>query len=557
MQPIDYRPSAILATHEVSNQPLPPGDRNLFEGDAALADAVRRLGGIERGSGAWTRLSEHGERCGSVRTRDAGRLANRNPPELRAFDRYGHRLDAVEFHPAYHELLGAGIAAGIASGPWAGTMTHLERAALFHLSYQADAGTCCPMSMTFAAVPALLAEPGVAAEWLPRILSGAYDPRMRPAGCKGGATIGMAMTEKQGGSDVRTNTTTATPDGDGAYVLHGHKWFCSAPMSDAFLTLAQLDGALTCFLVPRWRPDGERNAIHLMRLKDKLGDRSNASSEIEYHGAHAVRVGERGRGVRTIVEMVHHTRLDCVVGSAAGMRSAVLEALAHASQRTAFQKRLVDHPAMAKVLTDLAIESEAATALAMRLAHAFDRAGDDPSEAALARLATPVAKYWVCKRQPGVVNEALECHGGAGFVEDGPMPLLFRQSPLNAVWEGSGNVIALDALRAVARDPGTLDAVIAETADAAAIDRRCAAHVAALERWRRPGALHDGTARRFCRDLALALGAAALAATSTPAMLAAFCATRLGDGGPSGLYGEFTAEVALGELIERAYRPRA
>lgn len=449
---VSLRPVSSFDTHEVFNQPPPLEDVNLFTSDRALTDAVRHAGG----EGHRQRLAAMGARAGSQEVMGWGIEANRVLPVLETHDRFGRRIDEVTFHPAYHQLMDLGLGSGIASLAWQGKGAgHLAHSALMLLLSQADAGTGCPMTMTYAAVPALRAEPRVAEEWVPRITAGAYDPACRPAAEKAGVTIGMAMTEKQGGSDVRANSTRAQPVGEeGWYRIDGHKWFCSAPMCDAFLTLAYADGGLTCFLVPRWLPDGTRNAgFRVMRLKDKLGDRSNASSEIEYHGALAQRVGPDGRGVATIIQMVQHTRLDCVTGSAAQMRFALANALWHTAHRSAFQKRLIDQPAMAAVLADLALESEAATATALRLAQAFD--DNDP----LARLLTPVAKYWVCKRAPGMVCEAMEAHGGVGYVENGPMPRLFRQSPLNAIWEGSGNVIALDVLRAMAREPESVGAL--------------------------------------------------------------------------------------------------
>lgn len=449
---VSLKPISRLETHEVANQPPPLADINLLTSDRALMEALRSAGGA-RHEPALTKL---GARCGSDEVLMWGVEANRVLPLLETHDRFGQRVDEVRFHPAYHELMKLGIESGFASVPWSGGPSgHVAHAAILFLTGQADSGTSCPMTMTYAAVPALRAEPEVAGEWVPRILAGRYDPAVRLAPDKSGVTIGMAMTEKQGGSDVRSNSTRAERiDASGWYQLTGHKWFCSAPMCDAFLTLAYAEGGLTCFLLPRWQPDGERNAgFEIIRLKDKLGDRSNASSEVEFHGALARRVGNEGRGIATIIQMVQHTRLDCVIGSASQMRFALAQALWHTAHRSAFQKRLVDQPVMSAVLADLAVESEAATALGLRLAQAFDEA--DP----LARLLTPIAKYWGCKRAPGLVYEAMEAHGGSGYVETGPMPRLFRQSPLNAIWEGSGNVIALDVLRAIGREPDSVAAL--------------------------------------------------------------------------------------------------
>ncbi|MBB5519893.1 acyl-CoA dehydrogenase family protein [Amphiplicatus metriothermophilus] len=543
-----YRPRAALATHEVTNQPPPFEDVNIFELDAALREAVEKAGG---GAHA-PHLSAFGGRVGSAEVIEWGVQANRNPPQLKSFDRYGHRLDEVEFHPAYHELMDLGISAGVAAGAWrASEAGHVLHAALLYMMGQADGGVCCPMSMTYAVVPALRREPAVAAEWEPRVTAGRYDPRFIPAREKRGATMGMAMTEKQGGSDVRANTTRAEKTGADEYLLTGHKWFCSAPMCDAFLTLAQTEAGLACFLVPRWKPDGTRNAFHIMRLKDKLGDRSNASSEIEYHGAWARRVGEEGRGVRTIIEMVNHTRLDCVVGSAGGMRAALAQALWHAAHRTAFQKKLIDQPAMRGVLADLALETEAATALAVRLARAFDHAGADESEAAFARLATPVAKYWICKRHPGVAYEAMECLGGAGYVEESPMPRLYRAAPLNAIWEGSGNVIALDILRALGREPASREALMAELSRAKGANRLYDAHLARLGAWFEPGALGEAAARGFAETLALALQAAALHQYAPDFVFDGFCAGRLDPDSRALLYGAAPG-VDADRMIARA-----
>ncbi len=532
------RPIDRLDTHEVFNQPPPLENTNLFTGDRALVDAVTQAGA----AGHAERLAALGQRCGSAEVIEWGVEANRQVPVLETFDRYGHRVDEVRFHPAYHELMRLGLDSGFASAAWDGSAHgHALHSAILFLTGQADSGTSCPMTMTYAAVPALRAEPAVADMWVPRIAAGRYDPAVRPAAEKAGVTIGMAMTEKQGGSDVRANTTRAEPTGEeGWYSLTGHKWFCSAPMCDAFLTLAYAGGGLTCFLVPRWLPDGTRNAgFRVMRLKDKMGDRSNASSEIEYHGALAQRLGPEGRGVATIIQMVQHTRLDCVVGSAQQMRGALAQALWHTANRSAFQRRLIDQPAMAAVLADLAVESEAATALGFRLAQAFD--ADDP----LARLLTPVAKYWVCKRAPGLVYEAMEAHGGAGYIEAGPMPRLFRQSPLNAIWEGSGNVIALDLLRAIAREPDGVEALHAFLAAQRG-------HDGAYDRWIDAidlRAAHEGTARLLIERLALAAQAAVLIGQGNP-LAEAFCRLRLIPRGSA--YGAFDAAIDTRMIVDRA-----
>ncbi len=542
-------PNAELATHTVANQPPPFEDANLFLSDAALKGAVSAFGG-DRFS---DRLTDFGARAGSAEAVEWSRQANRFPPQLVNFDRFGHRIDEVEFHPAYHHLMDLGLSAGIAGAAWTEKSGgHVLHSALMYMLGQTDGGVCCPMSMTYAVVPALRHAREIAAEWEPLVTMPAYDRRFIPPTEKSAATMGMAMTEKQGGSDIRANETRAHSIGSDEFELVGHKWFCSAPMCDAFLTLARTDAGVTCFLVPRWRPDGSRNAFHIMRLKDKMGDRSNASSEIEYHHAWARRVGEAGRGVKTIIEMVMHTRLDCIVGSAGGMRAALAQALWHTAHRTAFQKKLIDQPAMTAVLADLAIETWAATALAFRLAHAFDRRSDDEHEAAFARLATPIAKYWVCKRQPSVVYEALECLGGAGFVEESGMPRLYRTAPLNAIWEGSGNVIALDILRAIAREPESLDAVLREIKNAEGAHPNFGAHVSRLDRWRKPGALNESTARAFAEEMALALQGASLAANAPSEVFEGFCIARLDPENRSLAYGAISDTVMQREIVQLA-----
>jgi putative acyl-CoA dehydrogenase len=538
------RPETHLETHDVTNQPPPFENVNLFTADRALLDATARAGGAMHRD----RLAVFGARCGSAEVAKWAMQANRNPPQLRQFDRYGQRLDEVEFHPAYHALMAMGIGAGVSSAAWTATAAgHVLHTALEFLMAQAEPGVCCPMTMTYACLPALRHQPELAREWAPRILAGEYDGTSRPAKDKSGATIGMAMTEKQGGSDVRANTTRATQSADGSYTLVGHKWFCSAPMSDAFLTLANAPAGLTCFLVPRWRPDGERNAIHVMRLKDKLGDKANASSEIEYHGAFAQRVGEEGRGVRTIIEMVHHTRLDCILAPAAYMRQALANALWHTAHRTAFQKRLIDQPLMRSVLADLAIESEAATALTFRIAQSFDDGGG--ATTAFSRIATPIGKYWINKRVVNFVYECMEAHGGAGYIEEGVMPRIYRQSPLNSIWEGSGNVICLDVLRAMAREPDSIAAFVAEIEGArgghGALDRAIDAVKGALAK---PPA--ESGARRLVETMALALQGAVLSRSDT-AMFEGFCATRLGDR-PGFAYGALSAEIDADAILARA-----
>jgi putative acyl-CoA dehydrogenase len=533
-----FRPIVELDTHAVANQVPSLEGHNLFTADQAMREGLALVGGAEH-VGA---MAELGARCASTEAIKWGTEANRQVPVLETHDRHGHRIDEVRFHPAYHELMWLGLDSGFAAKAWDGTGSgHALHTAILYLTTQVDCGTTCPMTMTYAAVPALRNEPSVAAEWVPRILAGRYDPACRPAADKAGVTIGMAMTEKQGGSDVRSNTTLAAPVGpDGWFSLTGHKWFCSAPMCDAFLTLAYTDAGLTCFLVPRWLPDGTRNAgFRVMRLKDKLGDRSNASSEIEYHGALAQRVGPEGRGVATILQMVQHTRLDCVTGSAGQMRAALAQALWHAAHRSAFQKRLIDQPAMAAVLADLALEAEAASALALRLAQTFDEG--DP----LARVLTPISKYWVCKRAPGMIYEAMEAHGGAGYVENGPMPRLFRQSPLNAIWEGSGNVIALDVLRGFAREPEGVEAMHRFLAGQRGKNRHYDAFVDSIDL----AGAQEGTARFLVEKLALAAQAAVLLSWESP-LADDFCTLRMTPRGSA--YGAFDAVIGIRSILDRA-----
>jgi putative acyl-CoA dehydrogenase len=546
-----YRPRTHLESHDVTNQPPPFEGVNLFTSDRALVDAITHASGDTHHH----RLTKFGAHAGSAEIADLAMQANRNPPQLKTFDRYGDRIDEVEFHPAYHALMTFGLEGGVSSAAWSGVETgHVLHAGLEFLMSQAEPGVCCPMTMTYAALPALRHQPEVAAVWEPRILASRYDPLSRPAEQKHGATIGMAMTEKQGGSDVRANTTHAVPLGEAgpgkAYSLVGHKWFCSAPMSDAFLTLAYTDKGLSCFLAPRWTPEGERNTIEIMRLKDKLGDRANASSEIEYHSAYAVLIGEEGRGVRTIIEMVHHTRLDCILAPAAFMRQAVANAHWHTAHRTAFQKKLIDQPLMRAVLADMAIESEAATQLAFRIAKSFDDSGASPGAVAFSRIATPIGKYWLNKRVPNLVYEAMEAHGGAGYVEESVMPRLFRQSPLNSIWEGSGNVICLDVLRAMAREPDAVPAFLDELERAhgenGTLDRE-------IDRLRDSLVQMppEAEARRLVERMALVLQASILVRHAPAFVAEAFCATRLSER-PGLAYGALDAKIDTAALIERA-----
>jgi putative acyl-CoA dehydrogenase len=538
---------SAFRTHEVTNQPPPLTAYNVFAADAALVEAVDREGA------GWAvgELHELGEKAGSPEAQELGRLANTYTPVLRTHDRYGNRVDIVEYHPAYHELMRTSIGHGLHAAPWSDGRpgAHVARAAKVITWYQVDGGHVCPTSMTYSVLPALRHNEALAAEWEPRIVSRTYDPADRPATEKAGATCGMAMTEKQGGSDVRANSTVARPSDDGAFLLTGHKWFCSAPMSDGFLMLAQAPGGLSCFWVPRWVPDGGRNRIIIQRLKDKLGDRSNASSEIELLDTWAVLVGGEGAGVRTIIEMVNHTRLDCVLGSTAIMRQGVAEATWHARHREAFGKALDEQPLMANVLGDLAVEAEAATAAALRLARAFDGAPGDEHEARIKRLVTPVIKYWTCKRAPQHAAEALECLGGAGFVEESDLPRLYRQSPVNGVWEGSGNVICLDALRALTRAPETLDAYWDEVALAVGADHRLDKAAESLRAELADLGAIEARARRLVEHMAVVFQGSLLVRHAPAAVADAFCASRLGGGGLA--FGTLPPGVDTGAIVNR------
>ncbi len=518
-------PGQLPFRTQVTNMAPMLAGYNLFATDRALVEATAREGA----PWAAEELARFGELLGRPESIELGFLANRNPPVLHTHDRVGRRRDEVEYHPAWHALMGMAVEQGLHASPWADPRpgAHVARAAACFLLMQIESGVMCPTTMTYAVVPALRKQPEVAAEWEPRVLSRRYDKRFRPAAEKTGAIFGMGMTEKQGGSDLRSNSTRATPAGAGgpgaAYHLVGHKWFFSAPMSDAFLVTAQAPGGLSCFLLPRWTPDGKLNGLRLQRLKDKLGNRANASSEVEFQGAWAVLVGEEGRGVPTIMSMVNHTRLDCSIGSAALVRQALAQALFHASHRRAFERRLVEQPLMANVLADLAIESEAATAVAMRLARAYDRP-DDPREAAWRRVMTPAIKYYVTKRTPPAVVEAMEVFGGIGYVEECVMPRLYREAPLNSIWEGSGNVMCLDVRRAL-RAPGAADAVLEELALARGADARLDRFVADLEPRLRDG--DEAGARVTTERLVLAVAGTLLVRFAPHAVADAFCASRL------------------------------
>jgi putative acyl-CoA dehydrogenase len=541
------------ATHTVTNQPPPLAGYDVYSADRALTEAVERHLAPELLDEARQELSGLGRSAGSSQVQDWGRLANENPPTLRTHDRYGHRIDEVEFHPSWYQLMRKAVSAQLTAA-WSRPGGHVRRAAGFLVWSQVEAGHGCPVSMTHAAVPALRAEPALAAEWEPRLTSTLYDPALVPAAGKPGAIFGMGMTEKQGGSDVRANTTVARPLAeDGAYELTGHKWFCSAPMSDGFLVLAQTGEGPTCFLLPRVLQDGTRNVFRIQRLKDKLGNRSNASAEVEFDGTWARRVGEEGRGVRTIIEMVAATRLDCVLGSAALMRQAVAQAVHHAGHREAFGGLLVDKPLMRNVLADLALESEAATTLGLRLAAAYDAVQDhgDEGERALLRLAVPAAKYWVTKRCTPMVAEAAECLGGNGYVEESGMPRLLRESPLNSVWEGAGNVQALDVLRALRREPGALDAFLREVGRARGADHRLDGAIKQLltELADMEGA--EAGARRVVERIALVLQGSLLVRFAPPEVADLFCASRLG-GDWGNAFGTLPHSPHLAEVVERA-----
>ncbi len=535
------QPIAVFDSHEVTNQAPPLEDYNLFDSDPVLGPALGREGA----GWAAQKLHAFGAVLGSEKVAELAEAANRHPPELHVFDRSGRRIDEVAYHPAYHELMQLAKAHEVHSIAWTAAEPggHVAHMALEYLLIQAEAGVCCPITMTYAAVPALAHHPQ-ADEWLRRVTAASYDSRSIPMAEKTGLTIGMAMTEKQGGSDVRSNTTKARRHGNGWFELTGHKWFCSAPMSDAFLTLASTDAGLSCFLLPRWRPDGSRNPFLIQRLKDKLGDRSNASAEIEYKQSWAELIGEEGHGVRAIIEMVHHTRLDTAVAAAGMMRAGVVQAVHHAGHRSAFQKRLIDQPLMRNVLADLIVEWVAATLMVARVARSYDEPGSEP----LARIAVAIAKYWLNKRLPAHVCEALECHGGSGYVEESVMPRLYRQAPVNGIWEGSANVICLDVLRSLEREPAAAEALLAELAAARGGDRRLDLAVDRLKDELRDPAERQSRARRIVGSMAVALQGSLLVRHGPAAVADAFCASRL-DRDWGGAYGTLPAGVAFEEIV--------
>ncbi len=554
-EPRPTPPETAAPTHEVANQPPPPLGYDL-SAEAALSEGLARegAGGVDDG------LAQLGQLAGSERAGVWAGQANAHPPALHTHDRYGHRIDEVAYHPAYHELMRVAVGHGLHATPWAQQWpgAHVARAAKFYVWGQVEFGHACPISMTYAAVPALRHQPELAADLEPLLASQTYDPALRPPADKAGVLAGMAMTEKQGGSDVRANTTAAAPAGAGGpgaeYRLRGHKWFCSAPMSDVFLMLAQAPEGLSCFLVPRVLPDGARNPIWLQRLKDKCGNRANASAEIELPDTAGWLIGDEGRGVKTIIEMVNHTRLDCLIGSAALQRQALVQALHHTSHREAFGARLLEQPLMRNVLADLAVESEAATTLMLRLAGAVDRShgsGGDAHEHRLKRLGVALGKYWVCKRTPTVVGEALECLGGNGYVEESGMPRLYREAPLNSIWEGTGNVQALDVLRALSKEPDVLEAYTDEVDAARGADARFDGAADALRAELADTDDAQFRARRVVERMATVLQGALLVRHAPDAVADAFCATRLaGEGGMA--LGTLPRGAAVDQILERA-----
>ena len=544
----------LTVTHEVFNQAPPLENTNLYWRNAALQEGLAREGA--GAAHAW--MMERGAELGGAQMLEWAAQANRNPPTLKLFDAAGNRRDEVEFHPAYHELMAYLKRHGASAGPWArpGAGAHVRRAAFYMMYAEVEDGTLCPTTMTYAVVPALQRDPALAAEWLPRIYSLEYDRRFIPAAQKKGVTLGMGMTEKQGGSDVRANTTRAEPAGGREYRIVGHKWFFSAPMCDAFLVLAQSPGGLSCFFLPRWTPEGKLNDIRIQRLKDKLGDKSNAGSEVEFWGARAWLVGEEGRGVPTILEMGTYCRLDCALGTSGLMRASLSQALHHAQHRAAFGKRLADQPLMRNVLADLALEAEAATALSLRLARAFDGRGDE-AESLLRRVLTPAAKFWICKRGPALAAEAMEVLGGNGYVEEGVMARLYRQMPLNSIWEGSGNVMCLDILRAARKHPRCLEVLAAEIEPAAGRDARLDRFIAGLKDEVRKPENIEARARGIAQRIALAVQGALLVRFAPGFVADAFCASRLSADAPygGGAFGVLPGGTDFAALLERAWPP--
>ena len=538
--------SGKVSPPDPSNQPPPLSGYNAWSGDRILLEAVEREGG------GWIagRAAQMGELVGSERLQTLAMQANRNVPELRTHDRFGNRIDTVEYHPAYHELMALAFGAGLHSLAWTEKRSGawVARAALNYLWNQGENGVACPVTMSFAAVRILRNDARLREQWEPKLLACDYDPRPLPLAHKRAVTMGMAMTERQGGSDLRANSTRAAPLADGEFELHGHKWFCSAPMSDAFFTLARTQAGLTCFFVPRSLPEGGRNVFLIQRLKDKCGNRSNASAEIEFDGTRAHIIGEEARGIATLIEMAHLTRFDIVVACAGMMRAALNQALHHAAHRRAFGRRLVEQPLMQNVLADLALETEAAALVAFRLARAFDRSASDEREKLLMRLITPIAKYWLCKRLPPLVTEAMECLGGNGYVEEAPLARLYREAPLNGIWEGSGNVICLDVLRSIQREPASLEALLDEITSGG---ERAAASVAPISRLLRESDGVESSARRVVESIAIALQASLMARHAAREAADAFCASRLeGDWGRA--FGTLPSTVPSEAIVRRA-----
>jgi len=550
------KPLDTLPTHSVTNMPPYMGDQDLWRSDPALQEAVNREGA------AWaqTDLDALGRRVGTNDIFELAEQANRYSPEIKAYDRYGMRVNQVIYHPAYHDLMRLAIENQIPSFAWnhTGPGAQVGHMALSYMFNQVEGGVMCPMAMTYSAIPPLQTTPALADEWIPRLLSSQYDARDIPVTEKTGATMGMFMTEKQGGSDVRSNSTAATPVGSKTgigteYRLTGHKYFCSAPMCDAFLTLAYTEAGLSCFLVPRWTPDGVRNGLFIQRIKDKMGNRSNASTEMELQDTWGIMVGEEGRGVRTIIDMVQGNRIYCCVSSAALMRQGLVQALHHTSHRSAFGSLLIDQPMMRNVLADLALESEAAMVLAMRIARSMDEAADHPDAAALARIGTAIGKFWNCKRAPMQLFEAMECHGGPGYVEESILPRLYREAPVNSIWEGSGNVMCLDVLRAMQREPAAVPALMAELERARGghpnLDRTIADLKAGLDDL----AGLELRARQLTEQMAMAWQGALLVEHAPAAVAEAFCVSRLG-AHYSGVFGTLPKGSDLNAIIDRAVR---
>jgi putative acyl-CoA dehydrogenase len=548
------RPLANLPTHEVTNMPPYIGDQDLWVDDQALREGVFREGG------GWAEghLADFGKATGTAENFEKGELANRHHPELKPYDRHGMRINQVDYHPAYHDLMGHAIENQVPNFAWKHQRAggHVAHTALTYMMNQVEGGLMCPMAMTYSAIPPLRATPDIADEWIPRLLATSYDRRDIPVEQKTGATMGMFMTEKQGGSDVRANSTKARPiggaTGTGAeYRLTGHKFFCSAPMCDAFLTLAYSEGGLSCFLVPRWTRDGERNTLMIQRLKDKLGNRSNASSEIEMQDTWGVMVGDEGRGVRTIIDMVQYNRFYCASSSSGLMRQALVQALHHTTHRSAFQKKLVQQPLMRNVLADLTLETEAAIAFTLRLGRAIDEAPKDESAAALARIGTAIGKYWICKRAPGHTAEALECLGGPGYIEESMMPRLYREAPLNSIWEGSGNVMCLDVLRAMTREPAAISAFLSELEAARGGNTLLDTAIDDLKEDLSDPEEIELRARGVTERMAVTLQGALLVRHAPSSVSDAFCASRLGERW-TGAYGALPRGVDFESIIRRA-----